>query len=205
MRSFCYFRTPNAEKGNIMATTNETMKVIAEGIDQKKSPDIIMDGRVIVIEIPEEMEEIIQNLAWSLVKECDKTYEKALESEIDEKDEDWVDNETGELASRIAAVLAHRAVDNLMTIAENLTVETMVGITKYLLSMDAERLVSMLKGLFLSHGMYEAAGELDLLDICSEYEEDAICFFEEVFYDTDSMDWYSIEGIIRDRCGNNRD
>ena len=47
-----------------MATTNETMKVIAEGIDQKKSPDIIMDGRVIVIEIPEEMEEIIQNLAW---------------------------------------------------------------------------------------------------------------------------------------------
>ena len=34
-----------------MATTNETMKVIAEGIDQKKSPDIIMDGRVIVIEI----------------------------------------------------------------------------------------------------------------------------------------------------------
>ena len=31
-----------------MATTNETMKVIAEGIDQKKSPDIIMDGRVIV-------------------------------------------------------------------------------------------------------------------------------------------------------------
>ena len=34
-----------------MATTNETMKVIAEGIDQKKSSDIIMDGRVIVIEI----------------------------------------------------------------------------------------------------------------------------------------------------------
>ena len=203
MRSFCYFRTPNAEKGNIMATTNETMKVIAEGIDQKKSPDIIMDGRVIVIEIPEEMEEIIQDLAWSLVKECDKTYEKAQESEIDEKDEDWVDNETGELASRIAAVLAHRAVENLMTIAENLTVETMVAITKYLLSMDAERLVSMLKGLFLSHGMYEAAGELDLLDICSEFEEDAVCFFEEAFYDTDSMDWYSIEGIIRDRCGNN--
>ena len=69
-----------------------------------------------------------------------------------------------------------------MTIAENLTVETMVAITKYLLSMDAERLVSMLKGLFLSHGMYEAAGELDLLDICSEYEEDAVCFFEEAFY-----------------------
>ena len=204
MRSFCYFRTPNAEKGNIMATTNETMKVIAEGIDQKKSPDIIMDGRVIVIEIPGEMEEIIQDLAWSLVKECDKTYEKALESEVDEKDEDWVDNETGELACRIAAVLAHRTVDNLMTIAENLTVETMVAITKYLLSMDSERLVSMLKGLFLSHGMHEAAGELDLLDICSEFEEDAVCFFEEAFYDTDSMDWYSIEGIIRDRCGNNR-
>ena len=100
MRSFCYFRTPNAEKGNIMATTNETMKVIAEGIDQKKSPDIIMDGRVIVIEIPEEMEEIFRGLAWSLVKECDKTYEKVLESEIDEKDEDWVDNETGELVYR---------------------------------------------------------------------------------------------------------
>ena len=58
-------------------------------------------------------------------------------------DEDREDNKTGELASRIGAVLAHRAVDNLMTIAENLTVETMVAITKYLLSMDAERLVSM--------------------------------------------------------------
>lgn len=203
MRSFCYFRIPNTEKGNVMATTNETMKVIAEGIGQKESPDVIMDGKVVVIEIPDEMEEIFRDLAWSLVKECDKTYEKALESGNDEKDEDWVDNETGELAGRIAAVLAHRAVDNLMTIAENLTVETMVAITKYLLSMDAERLVSMLKGLFLSHGMYEAAGELDLLDICSEYEEDAACFFEEAFYDTDSMDWYSIEGIIRDRYGNN--
>ena len=201
MRSFCYFRTPNAEKGNIMATTNETMKVIAEGIGQKKSPDIIMEGRVIVIEIPDEMEEIFRDLAGSLVGRCDKTIEKRLEAKDD--DEDWENNETGELASRIAAVLAHRAVDNLMTIAENLTVETMVAITKYLLSMDAERLVSMLKGLFLSHGMYEAAGELDLLDICSEYEEDAVCFFEEAFYDTDSMDWYSIEGIIRDRCGNN--
>ena len=99
------------EKGLVMATTNETMKVIAEGIGQKKSPDIIMDGRVIVIEIPDEMEEIFRDLAGSLVGRCDKTIEKRLEAEDD--DEDWKNNETGELASRIAAVLAHRAVDNL--------------------------------------------------------------------------------------------
>ena len=63
------------------------MKVIAEGIDQKKSPDIIMDGRVIVIEIPEEMEEIIQDLAWSLAGQKIHVFqEETLSSDIDGAD-----------------------------------------------------------------------------------------------------------------------
>ena len=49
MWSFCYFGTPNKEKGSIMATTKETMKVIAGGVNKKEEPEVIMDGRVILL------------------------------------------------------------------------------------------------------------------------------------------------------------
>lgn len=185
-----------------MATTNETMKVIAEGLGEKEVPEIIIGGKVLEFEVPEELAEIFDNLAYALINRCKRPVDE--ESEIDGDDEEsWEDDaeftEEGKLAARIAAGLAERAADNLMKIAENLTVETMVAITKYLLSMDAESLVHMLKSLFLSHGMNDAAGELDLMDICMEYEEAAAYFFEDAFFDTDSMDWYSVESALRDR------
>ena len=185
-----------------MATTKESMKVIAGGLDKKEEPEIVIGGKVIALEVPEELTEIFDNLAYSLIGRCRRPIDEEPECDPD-KEESREDNveysETWKLAARISEGLAERAADNLMKIAENLTVETMVAITKYLLSMDAEKLIPMLKGLFLSHGMYDAASELDFMDICMEYEEDAAYFFEDAFFDTDSMDWYSVESIIRDR------
>ena len=43
------------EKGLVMATTNETMKVIANGVDKKEEPEIIMGGKVIAVEVPDEL------------------------------------------------------------------------------------------------------------------------------------------------------
>ena len=34
------------EKGHVMATTKETMNVIANGVDKKEEPEIIMGGKV---------------------------------------------------------------------------------------------------------------------------------------------------------------
>ena len=39
------------EKGNIMATTKESMKVIAGGLDKKEEPEIVMEGKVIAVEV----------------------------------------------------------------------------------------------------------------------------------------------------------
>ena len=178
------------------------MKVIAGGLDKKEEPEIVIGGKVIALEVPEELTEIFDNLAYSLIGRCRRPIDEEPECDPvkEESREDNVEySETWKLAARISEGLAERAADNLMKIAENLTVETMVAITKYLLSMDAEKLIPMLKGLFLSHGMYDAASELDFMDICMEYEEDAAYFFEDAFFDTDSMDWYSVESIIRDR------
>ena len=67
MRSFCYFGTPNKEKGSVMATTKETMKVIAGGVNKKEEPEVIMDGRVIAVEMSDELAEVFERLVETLI------------------------------------------------------------------------------------------------------------------------------------------
>ena len=61
-------------------------------------------------------------------------------------------------------------------------------------------IVRVLETIFLSNRMYDAAHELRLLERCKEYEADAAFFFEDAFWDTDAMDWYSIENLLRDKA-----
>ena len=82
----------------------------------------------------------------------------------------------------------------------DLSTEAMLAITRCLLAADSDYLITILETIFLSDRMYDAAHELRLLERCKEYEEDAAFFFEDAFWDTDAMDWYSIENLLRDKA-----
>ena len=193
------------EKGLVMATTNETMKVIANGVDKKEEPEIIMGGKVIAVEVPDELAEIFEGIIGSLIEKSESAEAESPENN-DSNGGDWDDDEelteAEELAADIAYWLAHRASDNLMKVAkeEQLSIESMLAIVKCFEKTDSESLVSMLKVIFLSHGMIDVAAELYLLDICKDYLEDVAFFFEDAFFDMDAIDWYSIENLLREKA-----
>ena len=194
------------EKGNIMATTKETMKVIAGGLDKKEEPEVVMEGKVIAVEVPDELAEAFEKLIGGMIAKCEN--EDNLHPEDDQndnadtEDEDREPTEVQELVMDIAFMLGSRASDHLMMIKEknDLSTEAMLAITRCLLAADSEYLVTILETIFLSDRMYDAAHELHLLERCKEYEADAAFFFEDAFWDTDAMDWYSIENLLRDKA-----
>ena len=87
-----------------------------------------------------------------------------------------------------------------MLFRSDLSTEAMLVITRCLLAADSDYLVSILQTIFLSNRMYDAAHELHLLDICKEHEADAAFYFEDAFWDTDAMDWYSVENLLREKA-----
>ena len=187
-----------------MATTKETMNVIANGVDKKEEPEIIMGGKVIAVEVPDELAEVFEGIIGSLIEKSESAEVESPEKN-DSNGEDWEDEElteAEELAADIACWLARRASDNLVKVAkeEHLSTESMLAIVKCFEKTNSESLVSMLKVLFLSHGMIDVAAELYLLDICKEYLEDVAFFFEDAFFDTDAIDWYSIENLLREKA-----
>lgn len=186
-----------------MTTTNETMKVITDGIDKKEGKGVVPGGKVIAVEVPDELAGLLEGLIGSLISQGGFTDAEEPESDpnsIRDPEYDHEFTETEELALRIIDMLAYRASNNLMKIARRLSTDSMLAIVKCIEEQDSEGQVSTLKAVFLSSGMNEVADELRFLDICSDYLDDAAFFFEEAFFDTDSMDWYSIENLLREKA-----
>lgn len=186
-----------------MTTTNETMKVITDGIDKKEGEGVVMGGKVIAVEVPDEMADILEGMISSLLSQgscADAEESDSDPNSIRDPEDDHEFTETEELALRIIDMLAYRASNNLMKIARRLSTDSMLAIVKCIEEQDSEGQVFTLKAVFLSCGMNEAADELRFLDICSDYLDDAAFFFEEAFFDTDSMDWYSIENLLREKA-----
>ena len=68
------------EKGLVMATTNETMKVIANGVDKKEEPEIIMGGKVIAVEVPDELAEVFEGIIGSLIEKSESAEAESPEN-----------------------------------------------------------------------------------------------------------------------------
>ena len=189
-----------------MATTKESMKVIAGGLDKKEEPEIVMEGKVIAVEVPDELAEAFERLIGGMITRCEDKDNLHIEDDqndnADMEDEDREPTEVQELVMDMAFMLGSRASDHLMMIKEknDLPTEAMLAITRCLLAADSDYLVTILETIFLSNRMYDAAHELHLLERCKEYEADAAFFFEDAFWDTDAMDWYSIENLLRDKA-----
>jgi len=189
-----------------MATTKESMKVIAGGLDKKEEPEVVMEGKVIAVEVPDELAEAFERLIGGMATKCEDKDNLHTEDDQNDgghtKDEDSEPTEVQELVMDIAFMLGSRASDHLMMIKEknDLSTEAMLTITRCLLAADSDYLVTILETIFLSNRMYDAAHELHLLERCKEYEADAAFFFEDAFWDTDAMDWYSIENLLREKA-----
>ena len=189
-----------------MATTKESMKVIAGGLDGKEEPEVVMEGKVIAVEVPDELAEAFERLIGGMITKCEDKDNLHTEDDqndnADTEDEEVEPTEVQELVMDIAFMLGSRASDHLMMIKEknDLSTEAMLAITRCLLAADSDYLVMILETIFLSDRMYDAAHELHLLERCKEYEADAAFFFEDAFWDTDAMDWYSIENLLREKA-----
>ena len=189
-----------------MATTKESMKVIAGGLDKKGKPEVVMEGKVIAVEVPDELAEAFERLIGGMITRCEDKDNLHPEDDqndnADMEDEDREPPEVQELVMDMAFMLGSRASDHLMMIKEknDLPTEAMLAITRCLLAADSDYLVTILETIFLSNRMYDAAHELHLLERCKEYEADAAFFFEDAFWDTDAMDWYSIENLLREKA-----
>ena len=59
-----------------MATTKETMKVIAGGVNKKEESEVIMDGRVIAVEMSDELAEVFEGLVEALISKCEDVQQK---------------------------------------------------------------------------------------------------------------------------------
>ena len=54
-----------------MATTKESMKVIAGGLDKKEEPEVVMEGKVIAVEVPDELAETFERLIGGMITKCE--------------------------------------------------------------------------------------------------------------------------------------
>ena len=192
------------EKGNIMATTKESMKVIAGGLDKREEPEVVMEGKVIAVEVPDELAELFEGFIGSLIGNSEEANKKETEKEHDtEKDygnSDREPTEAQELVWDFASALGCRASKHLVMLKEknDFSTEKMLKIVRGLIGLDSDYMVSILSGILILGDMEDAAHEIDLLDICKRYDDDAASIFTDAFWDTDAMDWYSIELSIRD-------
>ena len=183
-----------------MATTKETMKVIAGGVNKKEESEVIMDGRVIAVEMSDELAEVFEGLVEALISKCED--ENAERSENDRNNMDREDDgyfmKVEELAALVGVWQAIRVAENMVIILENVNKESALSIVKRFDEADPKALISMLKVLFLSHGMNAAADELTFLNIIIEHWGDTMFYFRDAFFETDQIGWYSMENLLKE-------
>ena len=97
-----------------MATTKETMKVIAKGIDEKEEPDVIPAKTIIRVEVPDELADIIERDIDS-ISICRKKEDMKREEITPEDEYEAADVE--ELAEQIIIEIAEKAAADFVLFA----------------------------------------------------------------------------------------
>ena len=109
----------------------------------------------------------------------------------------WI-TELNEMVFDIAAVLAYQTVDQFMKIAESLDMESIKPLLFMLENLDTEQAVAALQAIFCSHGMPDAAQAMELLDICSPYDDGVYDYFIDEFMGSDEIDWFLVEICLKE-------
>lgn len=140
-----------------MATTKETMKVIADGIGREEAK---MNGMVCTIRFPDET--------------ATRIFENLLPDVEDANEEDPTD--ATELAEEVSYFLADLNADRFLTALEEKEERVIIGM---IASLDLVRrkvsgsaAVVLLQSMFCDLDCGHVADLLEILDVCALYEED---------------------------------
>ena len=82
--------------------------------------------------------------------------------------------------------------------ADGMEMSTLKQIVRRIEDADPESVVPMLQAMFLARGMVDIAEDLDMLELCSKYDEDTYFVFFDILFDTDIFEWFSIENMFDD-------
>ena len=119
------------------------------GLDKKEEPEVVMEGKVIAVEVPDELAEAFERLIGGMITKCEDKDNLHPEDDqngnADTEDEDREPTEVQELVMDIAFMLGSRASDHLMMIKEknDLSTEAMLAITRCLLAADSDYLITL--------------------------------------------------------------
>ncbi|MBM6990455.1 MAG: hypothetical protein I3I98_03470 [Mobilibacterium timonense] len=98
--------------------------------------------------------------------------------------------------------LARRAAEHFTGMTEEMDEETVLEIVRKLeteaCSDEPDAMITLLSRIFRQNGMESAAAEMDALSYCISEVPDACESFADSFFDDGYVDWYCVEGWLRD-------
>ena len=102
------------------------------------------------------------------------------------------------LSSDIIIHIAEKTAERFEDMADGMEMSTLKQIVRRIEDADPESVVPMLQAMFLARGMVDIAEDLDMLELCSKYDEDTYFVFFDILFDTDIFEWFSIENMFDD-------
>ena len=107
-------------------------------------------------------------------------------------------SEAEDLVSLISAVTAAKASDHFGTMADGKRMDITALMLNMIENTCPKAAVRILKGMFYACDMEYAAENLDIIDICSSYCDDAYDNFINDFMQTDVIDWLMMEDTLKE-------
>lgn len=109
----------------------------------------------------------------------------------------------------VIETLAERTADRFMDMAIDLdmngTMELVAHLQDAQCRADPKLAVTLMKCIFIASGMREAAKDLELLDNCCIKDGSAYEVFTDAFMETEEMDWFQLEIIMKKEYGMRKD
>ena len=98
-----------------------------------------------------------------------------------------------QLSADIAAHLADNAARRMAGIIEEMDHKSVKQLVIRFENSDSRTLISMIQAIFLSHGMKNAAEELDVLEECEPFDREVFDGFADEFLGADEIDRYTVD------------
>lgn len=165
------------------AKDKEKLKIMKSMVGQMKSDVIVID--------PDEFRKRanIKNKEFYEV-------EKEAESKKENNAPGLSDAEI--LCCDIVIHIAHKTAERFEDMADGMEMSILKQIVRRIEDADPESVVPMFQTMFLARGMVDIAEDLDMLEICSKYDEEAFFVFYDVLFDTGIFEWFSVENMFDD-------
>ena len=181
-----------------MATTKETMEVIAKGIYEKDNPNENPAKTIVRVEVPDELADIYER-DIDLIRISRKKEDVEKEMADLEEDEEYELTDAEELAEQIIFEVAEKAGSDFVLLAEEAEPERIELVLELLRKRFFGSLPHVLRTLFLTAGWSDAIWRLDLLDACYEYNEATDELFYDYFFTSEALTDYCAEHFSKDQ------